>query len=81
MKINWHRTHEFGDHDTVGQLQDGRYFWTWNLGSAIEPEELLKKGGDDGEDGGMIFDSLEGLIEEIEGGERFDLSALVKENF
>ena len=79
MEINWNRTHEFGDHDTVGRLTDGRWFWTWNTGPGKDPETLLEMGSEDGEDGGQVFDSYEELIDGLEG--RDELAALVRKRF
>lgn len=79
MKINWHLTKEFGDHDTVGRLTDGRWFWTWNLGPGMDPEKLLEMGAEDGEDGGMVFDSYAALLDAMEG--REELVKLVQEQF
>lgn len=31
-EIDWKMTEEIGDHDTIGRLKDGRFFWTWNTG-------------------------------------------------
>lgn len=62
MRINWHLVREFGDHDTIGRLIDGRWFWTWNLGSAIGPEKLLEMGAEDGENGGEVFDTYADLL-------------------
>lgn len=78
-KIDWNKTEQFGDHDTVGRLVDGRWFWTWNLGSAMDAEELLELGPHDGEDGGLIFGSFEDLLKGMEG--RDDLVRAVVERF
>ena len=77
--IDWKRSHEFGDHDMVGRLTDGRWFWTWNTGPCRDPEALLKMGGEDGEDGGAVFDSYEELVNAIES--RDDLVEMVRKKF
>ncbi len=82
-KINYRNRNvkEFGDHDTVGYLEDGRVFWTWNMGSGMEPEKLLEMGENDGENGGKIFSSIPELIEYLESGGREDLAEDVRKNF
>ena len=65
-RIDWHRTHKLGDCDTVGRLQDGRWFWTWNTGDALDAESLLEMGSEDGINGGLIADSLPALLDEME---------------
>ena len=66
MKINYRTVKEFGDHDTIGRLEDGRFFWAWNLGEAREPEKLLEMGPADGENGGEVFESLDELLSELD---------------
>lgn len=80
-KINYRNVKEFGDHDTVGYMEDGRVFWTWNMGHGAEPEKLLEMGENDGENGGKIFSSIPELIEYLESGGREDLAEDVKKNF
>jgi hypothetical protein len=80
-KINYHSVKEFGDHDTVGYMEDGRVFWTWNMGHGAEPEKLLEMGENDGENGGKIFPSIPELIEYLESGGREDLAEAVRKNF
>ena len=81
MRIDWNMTAELGDHHTIGRLTDGRWFWTWNMGSALSPEKLLTMGSEDGEDGGLVFGSYAELLNYIEGGEQYDLVAMTKEQF
>lgn len=80
MKINYHTMKEFGDHDIVGCLEDGRYFFTWNMGEGRSPEELLEMGVGDGEDGGEIFESLDELLSDLNEC-RSDLADDVRKHF
>ena len=66
MKIKWSSVKYIGDHDTIGQLTDNRWFWTWNMGSSQEIEALLTTGDMNGENGGKIFKTRTALLEELE---------------
>ena len=79
-EINWKMTESIGDQDTIGELKDGRVFWTWNTGAGMDAEELLEMGEGDGENGGKVFASREELLDYLEG-TRDDLAAFVKRNF
>ena len=79
--INYHSVKEFGDHDTVGYMEDGRVFWCWNTGPAIELEELLEMGHRNGEDGGIVFPTIEEIVNYIRSGERHDLADEVEKEF
>ena len=80
FEINWKRTEEVGDQDTIGQFTDGSFFWTWNTGAGKTAEELLEMGEKDSENGGKIFSSCEEMLDYFEG-VRDDLAGFVKENF
>ncbi|NLK38112.1 MAG: hypothetical protein GX299_08520 [Epulopiscium sp.] len=80
-KINYHSVKEFGDHDTIGYLEDDRVFWTWNLGRGMAPEKLLEMGAKNGEDGGIVFPTIEEIINYIRSGERHDLADEVEKEF
>jgi hypothetical protein len=79
-KVDWASVSYFGDHDTIGRTTDGRWFWTWNIGSATDVEELLDAGETDGENGGKIFDTYATLLSELSE-TRPELAGAVKERF